>query len=50
VAAVRLYYVHPLTWDGSNSEARGTAYYEFLVYEDFTIRLLYSEIELPDEF
>ena len=50
VASVRLYYVHSLDWDGSNSSAKGTAYYEFLVYEDLTIRLLYSEIELPDEY
>lgn len=50
VATVRLYYVHALDWDGSNSSAKGTAYYEFLVYEDLTIRLLYSEIELPDDF
>ena len=50
VATVRLYYVHALDWDGSNSSAEGTAYYEFLVYEDLTIRLLYSQIELPDEF
>ena len=50
VATVRLYYVHALDWDGYNSSAKGTAYYEFLVYEDLTIRLLYSEIELPDEF
>ena len=50
VATVRLYYVHALDWDGSNSSAEGTAYYEFMVYDDLTIRLLYSEIELPDEF
>ena len=50
VATVRLYYVHALDWDGSNSSAKGTAYYEFLVYDDLTISLLYSEIELPDEF
>ena len=50
IATVRLYYVHALDWDGSNSSAEGTAYYEFLVYDDLTIRLLYSEIELPDEF
>jgi len=50
VATVRLYYVHALDWDGLNSSAEGTAYYEFLVYEDLTIRLLYSEIELPDTF
>ena len=50
VATVRLYYVHALDWDGSNSSAKGTAYYEFMVYDDLTIRLLYSEIELPDEF
>jgi hypothetical protein len=50
VATVRLYYVHAIDWDGSNSSAEGTAYYEFLVYEDLTIRLLYSEIELPDKF
>jgi len=50
IATVRLYYVHALDWDGLNSSAEGTAYYEFLVYEDLTIRLLYSEIELPDTF
>lgn len=50
IATVRLYYVHSLDWDGLNSSAEGTAYYEFLVYEDLTIRLLYSEIELPDSF
>ena len=50
IATVRLYYVHALDWDGSNSSATGTAYYEFLVYDDLTISLLYSEIELPDEF
>ena len=50
VATVRLYYVHSLDWDGFNSSAEGTAYYEFMVYEDLSIRLLYSEIELPDEF
>ena len=50
IATVRLYYVHALDWDGSNSSAEGTAYYEFMVYEDLTIRLLYSEIELPDEY
>ena len=50
IATVRLYYVHALDWDGSNSSAKGTAYYEFMVYEDLTIRLLYSEIELPDEY
>ena len=50
IATVRLYYVHALDWDGSNSSAEGTAYYEFMVYDDLTIRLLYSEIELPDEY
>jgi hypothetical protein len=50
IATVRLYYVHALDWDGFNSSAEGTAYYEFLVYDDLTISLLYSEIELPDEF
>lgn len=50
IATVRLYYVHALDWDGYNSSAEGTAYYEFLVYDDLTISLLYSEIELPDEF
>jgi hypothetical protein len=50
VATVRLYYVQPLDWDGLNSSAAGTAYYEFLVYEDLSIRLLYSEVELPDGF
>jgi len=50
VATIRLYYVHPDTWDGLNSSADGTAYYEFLVYEDLTISLLYSEVEFPDSF
>lgn len=50
VATIRLYYVYPDTWDGSNSSAEGTAYYEFLVYEDLTISLLYSEVEFPDSF
>jgi len=50
IATVRLYYVHAIDWDGYNSSATGTAYYEFLVYDDLTISLLYSEIELPDEF
>ena len=50
IATVRLYYVHSLDWDGLNSSAKGTAYYEFLVYDDLTISLIYSEIELPDEF
>jgi hypothetical protein len=50
IATVRLYYVHALDWDGYNSSAEGTAYYEFLVYDDLTISLLFSEIELPDEF
>ncbi len=50
VATVRLYYVPAEGWDGFNSSAEGTAYYEFLVYDDLTVSLLYSEIELPDEF
>lgn len=50
VATVRLYYVHESDWDGLNSGADGTAYYEFLVYDDLTISLLYSEVELPDSF
>ncbi|NLI53251.1 MAG: protease inhibitor I42 family protein [Clostridiales bacterium] len=50
VATVRLYYVHETDWDGYNSSAEGTAYYEFLIYEDLTISLLYSEVELPDSF
>ena len=50
VATIRLYYVYPDTWDGLNSSAEGTAYYEFLVYEDLTISLLYSEVEFPDSF
>lgn len=50
VAAVRLYYVHEADWDGFNSSADGTAYYEFMVYDDLTISLLYSEVELPDTF
>ncbi len=50
VATIRLYYVHAADWDGFNSSAEGTAYYEFLVYEDLTISLLYSQVELPDGF
>ncbi len=50
VATMRLYYVHAEDWDGLNSSADGTAYYEFLVYDDLTISLLYSEVELPDNF
>ena len=50
VATIRLYYVHESDWDGFNSSALGTAYYEFLVYDDLTISLLYSEIELPKTF
>ena len=50
IATVRLYYVHESDWDGFNSGATGTAYYEFLVYDDLTISLLYSEIELPDSY
>ena len=50
IASVRLYYVHMLEWDGFNSSAEGTAYYEFMVYDDLTISLLYSEVELPDTF
>lgn len=50
VATIRMYYVEPDTWDGFKSESSGTAYYEFLVYEDLTISLLYSEIEFPDTF
>ena len=50
VVTVRLYYVHEADWDGFNSSAEGTAYYEFLIREDLTINLLYSEVELPDSF
>ena len=50
LAIVRLYYVDPLTWDGLRSSAEGVAYYEFEVYDDLTIRLLYSEVELPDSY
>ncbi len=50
VATVRLYYVHEVDWNGFNSSAEGTAYYEFIVYDDLTISLLYSEVELPDTF
>ena len=50
IATVRLYYVNVADWDGLNSSADGTAYYEFLVYDDLTISLLYSEIELPDRY
>ena len=50
LAIVRLYYVDPLSWDGLRSSAEGVAYYEFEVYDDLTIRLLYSEVELPDSY
>ena len=50
VATIRLYYAHPEGWSGFKSDADGTAYYEFLVYEDLTISLLYSEVEFPDSF
>lgn len=50
VATIRLYYANPDDWSGYNSDADGTAYYEFLVYEDLTISLLYSEVEFPDSF
>ena len=50
IAIVRLYYVNPDEWDGYRSSALGVAYYEFHVYEDLTISLLYSEVELPDSF
>lgn len=50
IAIVRLYYVRPDDWDGYRSSASGVAYYEFEVYEDLTISLLYSEVELPDSF
>ena len=50
VATIRLYYAHPEKWSGFNSDADGTAYYEFLVYDDLTISLLYSEVEFPDSF
>lgn len=50
LAIVRLYYVNPDTWDGLRSSAEGVAYYEFEVYDDLTIRLLYSEVELPDSY
>lgn len=50
LAIVRLYYVNPLTWDGLRSSAEGVAYYEFEVYDDLTIRLLYSEVELPGSY
>ena len=50
VATIRLYYANPDVWSGYNSDADGTAYYEFLVYEDLTISLLYSEVEFPDSF
>ena len=49
VAIVRLYYVDA-SWDGFRSTASGVAYYEFEVYDDLTINLLYSEVELPDTF
>jgi hypothetical protein len=50
IAIVRLYYVRPDDWDGYRSSADGVAYYEFEVYDDLTIRLLYSEVEFPDSF
>ena len=50
VATIRLYYAHPDLWSGLNSDADGTAYYEFLVYDDLTISLLYSEVEFPESF
>lgn len=50
VATIRLYYAHPDSWSGFKSDADGMAYYEFLVYEDLTISLLYSEVEFPDSF
>jgi hypothetical protein len=50
LAIVRMYYVRPDEWDGYRSSASGVAYYEFEVYDDLTIRLLYSEVELPDSF
>ncbi len=50
IAIVRLYYVNPDEWDGYRSSASGVAYYEFQIFEDFTISLLYSEVELPDTF
>jgi len=50
IAIVRMYYVDPDEWDGYRSSASGVAYYEFQVYDDLTISLLYSEVELPDTF
>jgi hypothetical protein len=50
VATMRLYYARPDLWSGLNSDADGTAYYEFLVYDDLTISLLYSEVEFPESF
>jgi hypothetical protein len=50
VATIRLYYVDQTNWNGSNSDTMGTAYYEFLIYDDLTISLLYSEVHLPDSF
>ena len=49
IAIVRLYYVDA-SWDGFRSTASGVAYYEFEVYDDLTINLLYSEVELPDTY
>lgn len=49
IAIVRLYYVDA-SWDGFRSTAAGVAYYEFEVYDDLTINLLYSEVELPDTY
>lgn len=50
LVTVRLYYVHAEDWDGLRSSAHGAAYYEFQVYDDLSIRLLYSEVEFPDRF
>ncbi len=50
VATIRLYYVNQPAWNGSISDTLGTAYYEFLIYDDLTISLLYSEVQLPDSF
>ena len=50
LAIVRLYYVDPTKWDGFRSSADGVAYYEFEVYDDLTIRLQYSEVELPETY
>lgn len=47
---IRMYYVDPAEWTGFRSDAYGVAYYELLIDDDLSIRLLYSEVELPEEY